>query len=95
MTTGRTCRVNVFDLLLFLSCKKNTFIPNTIPTEYLLKEKGKYEGHLVGEWEADRLPPLDGDGDDQEDGGGEGEVTRALQDGKHEADVVNLGSIIH
>ena len=55
----------------------------------------KYEGHLVGEGEADRMPPLDGDGDDQEDGGGEGEVARALQDGEQEADVVNLGSIIH
>ena len=41
------------------------------------------------------MPPLDGDGDDQEDGGGEGKVTRALKDGEHEADGVKLGSIIH
>ena len=53
------------------------------------------KGYLVGEGEADGLPPLDGDGDDQEDGGGEGKVTRALQDGEHEADGVKLGSIIH
>ena len=41
------------------------------------------------------MPPLNGDGDDQEDGGGEGEVTGALQDGEQEADGVKLGSIIH
>ena len=52
--------------------------------------------YLVGEGEADGLPSLNGDGDDQEDGGGEGEVTRALQDGEQEAEVVNLGvSHIH
>ena len=54
--------------------------------------KGHSE-YLVGEGEADSLPPLDGDRDDQEDGGGEGKVTRALQDGEQEAEGLNLGSI--
>ena len=56
--------------------------------------KQNIELHLVGEGEADCLPPLDGDGDDQEDRGREGEVTSALQDGKQEAQRVNLGAII-
>ncbi len=47
--------------------------------------------YLVGEGEADGLPSLNGDRDDQEDGGGEGEVTGALQNGEQEAQVVNLG----
>ena len=41
--------------------------------------------HLIWEGEADGLPPLYGDGDDQEDRGREGEVARALQDGEQEA----------
>ena len=59
------------------------------------RKQFKYKGYLIGEGEADGLPPLDGDGDDQEDGGGEGKVTRALKDGEQEADGVKLGLIIH
>ena len=54
-------------------------------------QKAHLKENLIWEWEADRLPPLNGDGDDEEDGGGEGEVAGALQDREQEAEEVDLG----
>ena len=45
---------------------------------------------LVCEGEADSLPSLDSDGDNEEDGGRQGKVTRTLQNGKHEPDVLHI-----
>ena len=45
---------------------------------------------LVCEGEADSLPSLDSDGDNEEDGGRQGKVARTLQNGKHEPDVLHI-----
>ena len=42
--------------------------------------------YLIILWEADCLPSLHCDGDDQEDTGGEREVTAALKEGENEVD---------